>query len=214
MYKTLTAKNLILALVAVATFAVVGTGVAYASNCESTYGGGETCIYNKRFQIDKDVRIEGEDEWEEDKVTDVSKDDIVQFRIKIKNLSDEGTGDFDNMEMKDVLPDELEKIGGSGLTEEWEDFQNGDTKTFIIRVKIDSDEFDRDDNFEKCVVNKAEVRWDGDFESSDTATVCYGNGKPTELPKTGAVSDLALVGAGLLTVGLLIKVTKRFAKTK
>ena len=214
MYKTRTAKNLILALVAVAIFSMVGAGVAYASNCESTYGGGETCIYNKRFQIDKDVRIAGDEDWEEDKVTGLHKDEIVEFRIKVKNISDEGTGDFDDMKMEDFLPDELEKVGGSGLTEEWEDFKHGDVRIFYITAKVDSDEFDRSDNFEKCVVNKAEVRWDGDFESSDTATVCYGNGEPTELPKTGAVSDLAIVGVGLLTAGLLIKLTRKFAKTK
>ena len=203
-----------MSLVAVAIYAMVGTGVVYASHCESTYGGGEDCTYNKRFQIDKDVRIAGDDEWEDDKVTGVHKDDVIEFRIRVKNLSDEGTGHFDDMEMKDYLPDELEYAGGVGLTEEWEDFKHGDTREFVILAKIDSDEFNRTDNFEKCVVNKAEVRWDGDFESADTATVCYGNGEPTELPKTGAYSDLALIGIGLLTTGVLIKLTRRFAKTK
>jgi hypothetical protein len=214
MKNLLTAKNLITLIITAVALTVSRSEVAHASSCETNYGGGETCRYNKRFQIDKDVRIEGDNEWEEDKVAGVKEGEVVEFRIKVKNLSDDGIGSFDDMEMKDVLPDELIKAGGSGLTEEWNDFDSGDTKTFIIKVKIDSKEFDRTDNFEKCVVNKAEVRRDGDFEGSDTATVCYGNGEPTELPKTGAVSDLALVGVGLLTTGLLAKLSKKFAKNK
>jgi hypothetical protein len=215
MNKMKTAKNLISLSVAVALFTVFGGNrTVLADNCESNYGGGETCIYNKRFEIDKDVRIEGDNEWKEDKVTDVDKDEIVEFRIKIKNLSDEDAGSFDDMKMEDFLPDELIREGGSGLTEYWDDFDPGETKTFTIRAKIDPDEFDRDDNFEKCVVNKAEVRWDGDFEGSDTATVCYGNGKPTELPKTGAVSDLAIIGLGMLTAGVFAKLAKKFGKSR
>lgn len=210
-----TAKNLIALSVTAFLFAFLGSvNTVFAGNCESNYGGGETCIYNKRFQIDKDVRIEGDDEWEEDKVTDVSRNDIVEFRIKVKNLSDEDAGSFDNMKMEDFLPDELIREGGSGLTEYWDDFDAGETKTFILKVKIDADEFDRDDNFEKCVVNKAEVRWDGDFEGSDTATVCYGNGEPTELPKTGAVSGLTIAGFGLLTSGVIAKLAKKFGKNR
>jgi hypothetical protein len=205
MNKTKTVKNLISLSFAVAMFTVYsGTQKVLADNCESNYGGGETCIYNKRFEIDKDVRIEGDSEWREDKVTDVKKGEIVEFRIKIRNLSDSGAGSFDHMKMEDFLPDELVKY--------WNDFHPGDTKTFVIKVKIDSHEFDRTDNFEKCVVNKAEVRWDGKFEGSDTATVCYGNGKPTELPKTGAVSDLAILGFGLVGTGVVAKLVKKLRK--
>jgi hypothetical protein len=212
MNKTKTAKKLIGLTVALGLFTVFGgDSKVYAGNCESNYGGGENCVYNKRFEIDKDVRIEGDSEWEEDKVTGVKKGEIVEFRIKIKNLSDEGAGSFDKMKMEDFLPEELIREGGSGLTEHWDDFEANETKTFVLKVKIDSDEFDRKDNFEKCVVNKAEVRWDGKFEGSDTATVCYGNGEPTELPKTGAVSELAIVGLGLLTAGILVKLAKRIA---
>jgi hypothetical protein len=215
MNKTKTAKNLIGLSVAVVLFAVSGSvNKVYASHCESNYGGGENCVYNKRFEIDKDVRIEGDSQWEEDKVTGVKKGDTIEFRIKIKNRSDEATGSFDDMKMEDFLPDELVRVGGTGLSEYWDDFDAGETKTFILKAKIDSDEFDRDDNFEKCVVNKAEVRWDGKFEGSDTATVCYGNGEPTELPKTGAVSELAIVGLALLTAGILVKTAKRIAEVR
>ena len=205
-------KNLISLSFAVATFMVYGGTQRVLADCEQNYGGGENCIYNKRFEIDKDVRIEGDSEWKEDKVTDVKKGEIVEFRIKIKNLSDAGAGSFDNMKMEDFLPDELIRDGGSGLTEYWDDFDHGETKTFVIKAKIDSREFDRNDNFEKCVVNKAEVRWDGKFEGSDTATVCYGDGEPTELPKTGAESDLTVLGFSLVGAGVLAKLAKKFGK--
>lgn len=207
-------KNLIAVVSAFVLVFTAGNKAVYAAHCDSTYGGGEDCYYNKRFQIDKDVRLEGDDEWQEDKVTGVSENDIIEFRIKIKNLSDEEAGSFDDMKMEDFLPDELIREGGSGLTEYWDDFDPGETKTFTLKAKIDSDEFDRDDDFEKCVVNKAEVRWDDNYEGSDTVAVCYGNGEPTELPKTGAVSNLAILGFGLVTTGLLLKLTKRFAKAK
>ncbi len=175
--------------------------VEYDENCEPTYGGGQTCIYNKSFEIDKDVRIEGDDDWE-DKVTDVEADDIVEFRIRVKNVGDI---EVDNMKMEDFLPDEMEKVSGD-LTEYWDDFEPGETKEFKIKAQIDEDEFDRE-NFEKCVVNKVEVSYDGDFEGSDTATVCYGDAEVTELPETGAGATLALALTGLssITAGAFIR---------
>lgn len=116
----------------------------------------------------------------------------------------EGDIDFDNMKMSDKLPDELSRTGGSGLTEYWDNFKPGETKTFTIEAKVKSDEYDRSEDFEKCVVNKATVKWDDEFEGSDTATVCYSNSEPKELPKTGHESFVTLVGLGLLASGLLI----------
>ncbi len=211
MKKYLTVKIIISFLVAVTLLASVDRGKVFAEYCEPIYGGGENCYYNKRFEIDKDVRLEGGDDWEEDKITDVSKDDVIEFRVKIKNRSDEESNSFDDMKMEDFLPDELIREGGSGLTEYWDDFEPGETKTFVIKAVIDEDEFDRDDNFEKCVVNKAEVRWDDNFEGSDTATVCYGNGEPTELPKTGFVSNLGILGIGLLVAGLAVRISKKLS---
>jgi hypothetical protein len=109
------------------------------------------------------------------------------------------------MKMEDFLPEEMYKVGGNGLTEEWDNFDPKDEKVFIIQAKVDSDEYDSDVRFEKCVVNKAELRWDGEFQGSDTATVCYGNIEPTELPKTGAFSTMGLSGLVLLVSGLVSK---------
>jgi hypothetical protein len=188
--------KLILSIIATGLFVLLSAEMAFA------YQYGET--YNKRFKITKEVRLEGDNDWK-DKVTDVDEDDVVEFRIEIKNLSDEDAGDFDDMKMEDFLPDEMYRVGGSGLTEYWDDFDPDETKKFTIEAKVESDEYDRDVDFEKCVVNKAEVRWDGEFEGSDTATVCYGNVEPTELPETGALSTLGLTGMVLLLAGLVSK---------
>ena len=196
--------KLIALVIVVAGLSLLSSDKALA-DCESNYGGGETCIINKRFSIEKKVRIEGDDDWKS-KVTDVKEDDVVEFRIKIKNLSDEDADiNFDDMKMSDSLPKEMDRVGGSGLTESWDDFEPGDTETFIIKAKIDADEFDRDGTFDKCIVNKAKVQWGDEFEGSDTATVCYGEGEPTELPETGALSVTGIAGIGSLLVGALLR---------
>jgi uncharacterized repeat protein (TIGR01451 family) len=183
---------------------VLSGGTAYAG-CTSNYGGGETCIYNKNFDIEKKVRKEGDDSWK-DKVTGVDEDEVVEFKIKVKN---EGEVDVDDMKMSDKLPKEMERVGGDGLTEYWDDFEAGETKTFVIKAKVKDSEYDRK-NFEKCVVNKAEVLYDGEDEASDTATVCYSDSEPTELPKTGGSSLLyGVLGLGLTAVGVSAKKLKK-----
>lgn len=171
------------------------------------YGGGNG-EYSRRFKITKEVRIQGDNTWK-DKVTDVKEGDVIEFRITIKNRSDEEADEADDLKMEDFLPDEIYRVGGSGLTEYWSDFDPGETKKFTIEARIKSSEYDRDVDFEKCVVNKAELRWKGDFEGSDTATVCYGNIEPSELPKTGAMSNLAITGLGLVFAGF---VTKKYSR--
>ncbi|MBU1970184.1 LPXTG cell wall anchor domain-containing protein, partial [Patescibacteria group bacterium] len=134
-------------------------------------------------------------------VTNVEEDEIVEFRIKIKN---EGEIEVDDMKMTDKLPKEMERVGGDGLTEYWDDFEPGETETFIIKAKVKDSEYDKK-NFDKCVVNKAEVSYDDDHEGSDTATVCYHEGELKELPKTGSnslvygVFGLALTGVGAIS---------------
>ncbi len=197
--------KLISALVVSAVSTGLFGGSQVYAGCTSNYGGGETCIYNKNFDIEKKVRKAGDDSWK-DKVTGVDEDEIVEFRIKVKN---DGEVDVDDMKMTDKLPKEMERVGGDGLTEYWDDFDEGETKTFIIRAKVKDSEYDRK-NFEKCVVNKAEVEYNGDEEASDTATVCYGDSEPTELPKTGGNSLVyGALGLGLMAIGAT---SKKFRK--
>ena len=192
--------KLIGALLVAGTTSVLGVGTVYAG-CTSNYGGGQTCIYNKNFDIEKKVRKEGDNSWK-DKVTNVKEGEVVEFKIKVKN---DGEVNVDDMKMIDKLPKEMERVGGDGLTEYWDDFDSGDTKTFIIEAVVRDSEYDRED-FEKCVVNKAEVEYDGDEEASDTATVCYSDKKVTELPKTGGSSMLyGALGLGLVALGAVSK---------
>ena len=196
MYKKYT--KLIVSIVLVFIFGLILSNPVYAGSY------GEEEEVNKRFTIEKWVRIEGDDSWE-DKVVDVEEDDIVEFRIKVENKSDDEADSFDDMKIEDFLPDEMYRVGGSGLTEYWDDFDSDEDKTFIIKAQVNSEEYDRDVEFEKCVVNKVELYWDDEFEGSDTATVCYGNVEVEELPETGLFPTMALAGLGLLTVGLTKK---------
>ncbi len=188
-------KNLIVSIAAV-TFLSATNGEVYASG---QYG--ETVI-NKAFRIEKEVRIKDKGSFVDKLVLD-PKDfgKVLEFRIKIKNVGELKT---DDMKMEDFLPSELYRVGGDKLVEKWDDFEPGETKTFYIDVKVDSKEFERE-NFEKCVVNKAEVRYKGKFEGADTATVCYGVREITELPETGFEETLIPLGMGLIIAGYVFK---------
>lgn len=202
MSKKLNLKLIALFVIAVGLLVAVTSSKAYAEDCEAVYGGGEKCIVNKSFRITKEVREKGEDDDDAEDKINVDKGEEFVFVITIKNT---GEVEVDDMKMKDFLPDELKLIKGD-LTEEWNNFDSGDKKTFHLTVKVKDLEFERD-NFEKCIVNKAEVRKDGDFEGADTATVCYKKGEISELPETGATAGIALsgLGTGLTAFGVLIR---------
>lgn len=210
MNKTLYKYSVIVVMLAL----VMGVSV-YADDpkCEEQNYGGETCIVNKRFKIEKEVRLEGDSDWDDEVTIDLNDDDevdkYIEFRITIENLTDEVEDlDFDEMKMKDSLPDELYRIGGEGLTEYWDNFEPGEEKKFNIKVRIDADELDRDGEFEKCVVNKAEVFWDDEFEGADTATVCWENINVKELPKTGA----STAGLGYASISIMVGLYLRYVK--
>lgn len=177
-------------------------------NCKQTYGvygGGEVC--NKSFRIVKEVAKDKDGTYKDKIVLDDDEwNDTFWFRIEVKNVGDL---EVDDMRYEDFLPDELDYISSDsdGLTEEWDDFKPGEKITFYIKARVDEDEFDKDKEFENCVVNKVELEHDGDFEGSDTATVCYGNAEVSELPKTGAGTSIAMLVAGLafIATGTFVK---------
>jgi LPXTG-motif cell wall-anchored protein len=209
MLKKINIKLIFVVFLSVLTASFYGAKSVYA-DCESTYGGGENCIYNKSFRIVKDVRTVNDNSngpWK-DKVSGVDKNDTLEFRSKVTNV---GEVKVDEMKMKDYLPDELKKLdGGDGLTEEWGSFAPGETKEFTFKVKVKDSEFDRE-NFEKCIVNKAELHYKDAFEGADTATVCYSKGELKELPETGTGTTVmsTIAGIGLIALGIFTK--KRFA---
>lgn len=196
-------KILFISLAVGALILIAMPNKASAEECEADGPYGENCIYNKSFELDKKVRVEGDDDWE-DKVTDVEEDEIIEFEIEIENV---GEVEVDDMRMEDFLPDELKRVGGDGLTEYWDDFEPGEKKRFVIKAKIKDEEFDREIDFEKCIANKAEVEYDGDFESSDVAIVCYGRYEIEELPETGVTSTAIYTALGLTLVatGVVLK---------
>ena len=199
-------KKFILPSIVLASLLVAGRIDVLADvDCEPVYGGGEECDFDRSFRITKEVRRLGEEDWDSDgKVHNIKKDQIVEFRVTIKNKGDITT---DDMKMKDILPDEMERVGGSGLTEYFEDFEPGDEKEFIIEAKVRDEEFDREGDFEDCVTNKAEVYFDKNFEGSAKASVCFGKGEISELPKTGAETGIisTVAGFGLVALGTLLK---------
>lgn len=197
--------KLITAFIVVTAMSFLSSNIVYAS-CEENYGGGETCVLNKSFEIEKKVRKEGNSEWK-DKVTSVDKGEIIEFRIRVKNV---GEVETDNMKMTDNLPSSMERVGGDGLTEYFDNFAPGDREEFVIKAKVKDSEYDRK-NFDKCVVNIAELEFGDKHEGSDDATVCYSDKKPTELPKTGAESTLpmGIAGTVLAGIGFLIKKSRK-----
>jgi uncharacterized repeat protein (TIGR01451 family) len=180
----------------------------------TTYGAyGEECTTTKSFNIEKSVRLKGSSTWQ-DKVANVREDQTIEFKISCKN-----TGDVDENKLKtvDILPDQLIRTGGDDLTEVWDNFAHGTQKEFIIEAKLKSSEFDSDQSFEKCIVNKVDLYQNENGMGSDTATVCYNNAQVEQLPKTGPIIPtgmFGLVGIGLGFVGSLLKNHKPGRKTQ
>ncbi|OGC68655.1 hypothetical protein A2415_02280 [candidate division WWE3 bacterium RIFOXYC1_FULL_39_7] len=204
---------------------VLSTVSVSAEECDTTYGGGETCIINKSFKIRKWVKLEGDETWREEVTIDLNDDDEndkeIYFKIEVTNnvTSDDVDVDdmeFDDMKMKDILPDELklDKDSEDEPEENWDNFKAGDKKTFYLTVKLKDKERERDGTFHKCAINKAELYFDGDFEGADDAAVCWKRGdkeKIKELPKTGTPIETGIAGAGLIVLGALIKKSKKSA---
>jgi LPXTG-motif cell wall-anchored protein/uncharacterized repeat protein (TIGR01451 family) len=185
-------NKLFVNLIVLVIFSVGFTGRVFA---DSIYGGGE--VVNKSFRIEKHVRFVDNGTWK-DKITGVTEGRVFEFRIKITNTGELKTND---MSVKDIFPSELEIVEGdfsaTDLIKKFEDFKPGDVEEYTFLAKVKNNQFDREDDFEKCVVNKAEVSYKDKFEGSDTATVCYGKGEVAELPKTGAGATLGVTLAGM-----------------
>ena len=197
----LNSKILLLTVVALSFILSKPVYASDDDDCGGQYG--DPCVINEVFDIEKEVKFEDEDDDDyRSKITNVKKGQEIIFRIKVKNKTDaDGVEDVeaDNVKMKDIFPDDyLVKLSGD-LTEEWDNFKPGETKTFYIKAKVKDSEYDKD-SFENCTVNKAELTVDGDFEGSDTAIVCYRTSEVTELPETGPTGNLVMTILGLTSV--------------
>jgi len=170
------------------------------------YGGEEEII----LKIVKEVKLSGDATYKDKVFIDLTnKDERVKeifFRITVTNTGDK----VEKLKMEDFLPDALTKVSGN-LTEEWAVLEKDETKTFEIKATLKSTEIKEDKDYEKCVVNKAELRRDGNFAGSDVATVCYGN-KPVKLPETGFLPMSGFVGLGMMSLGGLLRLGKKTKK--
>ena len=221
--------NLILSSVTAVVMTVLVANItsktAFA-DCESNYGGGETCTYPKQFKIQKWVKLDGDNSWKDEVVIDLNNgneiDKKILFKVEVKvdisNASGVDTSKikFDEMKMKDKWPSELkflEDESESNLTEEWDNFKPGETKTFYFAAKIQGSEKNKEGDFQKCVVNKASLYRKGDFQSADDAVVCYKRTTDvlgaTTLPETGAVPVSGIVGMALMSLGTVLKLKKK-----
>ena len=198
--------NMVLFAIVVAFFlAALTIPEAHAEDCEPNYGGGETCDREEDLEVSKQVRKYkdslGDDEGFKDKVTGIKEGDVVEFKITVKNEGD----DVEDVDVKDSLPEELKKISGD-TSRHYDELEAGEKKTFRFRAKVLDSEFDREDSFEKCVVNKVTVKQDDDKKASDTATVCYGDSEIEELPETGSVAAVSAgLGSVVSALGLYLK---------
>ncbi|MBI2414258.1 LPXTG cell wall anchor domain-containing protein [candidate division WWE3 bacterium] len=183
-------------------------GLAFA-DCEPDGAYGQICTYTKEFEIDKQVRFVGDDDWK-DKIVGVKEGQKFEFKVSIKN---NGEVDVDSMKMIDFLPDEIERISGDELVEYWENFESGERKNFVFEAKVRDVEYDKK-NFEKCVVNKAEAYYSDNEIGSATAVVCYGDSQPKELPKTGPIDNGLLGILGLVSTGLGLSLKSLLKRAK
>jgi hypothetical protein len=220
--------NLILsALLAVVSTLVIANATAQTAfaDCEQNYGGGKNCTYTRKFKIQKWVKLDGDNTWKDEVVIDLNgneNDKKILFKVEvtadISNADgiDKSKVEFDDMKMKDKWPSELkflENESQNDLTEEWDNFKPGETKTFYFAAKIQGSEKNRSGDFQKCVVNKATLYYKDDSQGSDDAVVCYKKvtdvlGTSTQLPETGIVPVGAIVGMALMSLGTVLKLKK------
>lgn len=168
------------------------------------YGGGGG-YDSESLEITKEVKLEGDENFRDKVYVDFKnaseKDKNIIFRITVKNNGDS----IDKLKYEDFLPNSLDKVSGD-LTEEVGSLNNKESRSYEIVASIDEDDKNRDYVFEKCVVNKVELRQDGDYKDNDVATVCYGNvDEPTQLPETGFIPLTGLSGLGLVTLSSYLK---------
>lgn len=111
--------------------------------CEPIYGGGERCREVGKIWIDKEVQKRETSEFYDDlgAADSFYADDIITFRIRIKNVADETIG---TIQVWDKIPDHTNFFSGPGtynsdtreLYYEVKDLPVGETKEDVISVKV------------------------------------------------------------------------------
>jgi len=166
------------------------------ADCFGSYGS-NSCS-NSGYNLSKRVSLK--DEEAKQKIIGIKKDQVFKYTIQVENK----TGESKTLKLIDNLPNELERVSGIGFTEEITLAKNSSVKVFM-EVKVKDSEFENKTNFEKCVVNTAELYKDGSKKESSSATVCYGEGIAKNLPETGPNEIFAMVGLILAITGIVVR---------
>ncbi len=119
----------------------------------------------------------------------------ILFRLEVKN---NGQQDLNNIQVKDVLPGQLEFVSGPGSFDKGtrtisftiDSLKVGETKSFDIKAKVSGGA-----EAGVCVTNFAEARKDS-LVSQDTAVICI------QKKVLGAVTQLPVTGVDLVTLTL------------
>ena len=195
------------ALLLIAGLILTSRTTLAAVRCETQYGGGEVCVYTGELQLDKEVwNPELEKFVDNLGLTDYkfAPGEKIVFKLAVKNVGDKT---FDQLNLKDLLPDYLELESGEL---EWEiaDLAVDETEERRFGTRVVPVDKLPEGNTTLCVVNEAEV-WSGDEKDKDTAQVCITKKVlgVTELPPTGPEDWLstlfAILASGLAGVYLL-----------
>lgn len=167
-----------------------------AVRCETQYGGGEVCVRTGKLQVNKKIRNPKDGSF----VDNLGLGDYkfapgeeIAFKLFIKNVGD---ATFSKVEVKDTLPEYLEKASGE-LSFEISNLTVGETEEREFKAKVVSSEKFPGDKTTLCVVNTAEV-WSGDERDKDTAQVCLEKKVLGVTPVTGPENGLAILAFSLL----------------
>lgn len=167
------------------------------ADCSGSYYGSSSCS-DSGYDLTK--RVSKGDNEPKEKITGVRKGDVFKYTFKIENKTDETK----TLKLVDNLPNELERVGGIGFTEEVTLEKNSSTK-ITMDVKVKDSEFENKKDFEKCVVNTAHLYKEDARKETSSATVCYGEGTAKSLPQTGPSEVLGILGIISTGAGLLIR---------
>lgn len=198
----------ILLTVLLGGFLLLAKDAFAAVRCETQYGGGEVCVRTGKLQINKKVKNPTDGSFIDNLGLTSYKfapGEEITFRLEIKNVGD---ATFSKVNVKDSLPEYLEKLSGD-LEFEIGDLTVGETEEREIKAKVAGLP---NDKTTICVVNIAEA-WSGDEHDKDTAQVCLEKKVLAAVPVTGPSSLLLILSMIAGFAGLsLIKFSKIFCR--
>ncbi|MCA9308284.1 MAG: hypothetical protein R3B92_00350 [Patescibacteria group bacterium] len=146
--------------------------------------------------VDKHVKLTTSSTWQ-DKIFDVAKNQTFEFRISVKNNSE---STVENLKIVDTLPDSLERLSGSGLTETIDVLAPGKVKEFIFIARVKGSEYTN--NIDTCSQNKVAVYKNDENIADADSSVCYRTVAVSTLPTTGPIANMLMGIMGIISVFL------------